>query len=333
MAGLLAHAVVLLWLSGCQSGYYTADGAANQDFTVTRQNTALPEQIAAKIARLNGYDPLERAGAAFQLGKLGAEAAPAIPMLIALFADTTPVLLSRYIGGGYRSSNATSPGEEAAQAIAKIGHGAVAELRQALRQNNPQVRRLASKALGQIGEIATIPDLLPLLDDPDRQVRATTAIALGSYRLPQAAQIILDALPTAKPSVRTGMVYALGQINDVIAVPTLIDRAPLEEVDVRVAIMYALGRLRDARAIDTLMRGLKDQDDIVRANAAYALSNYFSPPTIEVLIGALEDPSDRVREAANEGLQRLSGVVEQDATAASWRQWWQRQQAKMHVPP
>lgn len=287
--------------------------------------------VRDKLARLNDLDPIERALAAHQLGKFGSAAAEAITPLMQLLADDTAVLLSSYLGGGYRSSDATTPGEEAAQALAKIGHAAAESLIQGLKDPNPTVRRLAAKALGQLGDLKSIPVLLKLLEDGDRQVRAAAAISLGSYHHPLAAQTILDALPDAKPAVRAGMVYALAQINDVIVVPALLARALSEEIEVRAAIMYALGRLRDARGINVLMQGLKDDDELVRANAAFALHAYFSPRTVEALLRALEDKSDRVREAAQEALQLMSGTQQiQDSQA--WRAWWAQQQQKMTTP-
>lgn len=301
---------------------------ASSDVNAPQHAVAPNYMLQDKLARLNDADPNERAWAAYQLGKFGDAAATAIPALLQLLQDDTPVLLSRYLGGGYHSSNASTPGEEACQALVKIGHDAVSALQQHLRADKAVVRQLAAKALGQIGELSSIPELLPLLDDPDRQVRAFAALALGSYRHPQAAKLIIDALPTAKPGMRAGMVYALGQINDVLAVPILIQQYPQEDVDVRAAIMYALGRLRDGEAIATLLQGLRDTDEVVRANAANALVYYSNPRTMNALITALDDPSDRVRETALEALQQLTGA-ELSLDSKRWRLWWQQQQTNI----
>lgn len=300
-------------------------------------NEQSPQPVAAasriiqdNVVRLTDSDPNERAWAAYQLGKFGDTARAAIPPLITLLQDNTPVLLSRYLGGGYHSSNASTPGEEACQALVKIGHDAVPALQQAIRDDQAMVRQLAAKALGQIGELNSIVVLLPLLDDPDRQVRALTALALGGYRHPQAAQIIVDAFPTATPGMRIGMVYALGQINNVLVVPMLIQRYPQEQADVRAAIMYALGQLRDGEAIETLLQGLHDTDEVVRANAANALANYYNPRTMDALIGSLDDPAARVRDAALEALQLVSGM-QFSHDSSRWRLWWHQQQA--NIPP
>jgi HEAT repeat protein len=329
-AGLLVLTAVSLSACETQPSKPAEQGAQIIIDTKTR-NLNPPQLVRDGIVRLRDPDPVERALAAHQLGKLGPGATDAIKPLLQLLADDASVLLSSYLGGGYRSSDATSPGEEAAQALVKIGHTAVEYLIPSVKDPNPTVRRLATKALGQLGELASIPVLLLLLDDTDREVRAAAAIGLGSYRHPLAAQTILDALAKAKPSARADMVYALAQINDVIVVPALLTRAASEAVEVRAAIMYALGRLRDARGMDVLLQGLQDEDELVRANAAFALHAYFSPRTIEALLGALEDKSERVRAAAQEALQLTSGT-QQAQDRQAWRAWWVRQQLKMTTP-
>lgn len=318
-------------LVGCQTNPSNTTTVAAKSVETT-PGKSIPPVVRDKLQRLTDSDPQERAWAAYQLGKIGPAATAAIPALVELLRDDSAVLLSRYVGGGYQSSNASSPAEEAAQALAKIGHEAVPALTVALQQPSPVTRRFAVRALGQIGELRTIPAMLPLFNDEDRQVRAAVAIALGNYRHPQAAQLILDALPTATVRARSGMVYALGQINDVIAVPVLLERVLQEDVDVRAAIMHALGRLRDGRGIETLLRGLLDSDDIVRANAANALSNYYQPEVMSALIKALTDTSSRVREAAHESLQNMSGQ-QLPPDPAAWQQWWQHQQAASKPTP
>ncbi|MBF2047769.1 MAG: HEAT repeat domain-containing protein [Elainella sp. C42_A2020_010] len=50
---------------------------------------------------------------------------------------------------------------------------------QALHHPNANVRKNAVTVLGQLGQEATIPNLVQLLDDPDAQVRGSVIDALG----------------------------------------------------------------------------------------------------------------------------------------------------------
>jgi HEAT repeat protein len=292
------------------------------------QKLKTTRRVKDKILRLHHQDPVERAWAAHQLAKLGRGAAPAVPYLIRLLDDETPVLLSRYLGGGFHSSSDTTPAREAARALAKIGEPANDALVQALQSENETVRRLATRSLGKIGDLGSIDVLIGVLSDPSRRVRAAAAIALGSYRHPVASQKLAESFLKVSPQVRVHLVYALSQINDIISVPFLIEQFPLQEPDVRAAMALAFGKLRDARALPTLLSAVNDNDEIVRANVLYALSSFYTPKVIDALIAGLDDPVQRVREAAAEALAELTGL-DLGGDKHKWQVWWQAQQRAM----
>jgi len=285
-------------------------------------------QVKDKIKRLHHKDPVERAWAAYQLAKLGRGATPAVPYLIKMLDDATPVLLSRYLGGGFHSSSDTTPALEASRTLAKIGEPAIAELVKVLGSEDENVRRLAVKSLGQIGSVNSIEILIAALSDSSRRVRATAAIALGSYHHPIASQKLTEVFNSVEPDVRIHIVYALSQINDIIAVPFLMKQFSTQTPDVRAAIALALGKLRDARALPVLQEAIQDNDEIVRANAFYALSSFYTPNVIEQLILGLDDPVQRVREAASEALTQISGM-EFGADKQKWISWWKYQKDEM----
>ncbi len=326
-------AIMALLLTGCATNqannYVYTPEKSRSEIKHELSKTVIPLQVREKIIRLYHEDPIERAWAAYQLAKIGRGATPAVPYLVALLDDETSVLLSRYLGGGYHSSSDTTPADEAARALAKIGDTANPSLIDATKDKNPNTRRLAAKSLGQIGNIESIPHLIRLLDDEDQRVRATAAIALGNYHHPRAAQIIMDAIPNVNASARADMIYALAQVNDIIVVPFLIQRLPEEEPNVRAAIVHALGKLRDARTLDVLMKSLSDKDPIVRANSVYALGNYYAPRVIEALISTLDDDDTQVREAAVEALAALTGK-QYEMDKKKWLLWWEAQKQEMH---
>lgn len=289
----------------------------------------LPQELTQQIVRLYSRDPKERARAAAHLANMGEDAAPAVTYLVQLLPDNTPVQLSSYLGGGYTSSLETTPGEEASRALAEIGSQASSALILALNDARPGVRRLAAKALGQIGDTSSVEFLVNLLNDPNRGVEATAAIALGNYRSPMAVEKIIELYPKANVSARTDLIFAMANINDLLAVPFLIKQADDPHPSVRAAVMLALGKLGDARAIPALLKGIKDQDEMTRINAAYSLGNYYSPQVVTALVKSLSDPAQGVRQAAVSSLKGLSGLDFGD-TYVKWRQWWQKQRRQMH---
>src|SRR4051794_23650435 len=94
-----------------------------------------------KAAGLTSPDPATRTRAACDLRELGSDAAPAIPQLVVLLADGSPVDRTvcgeRTWGlGRHMKDNLvemTSPGEQAASALVAIGNPAYDPLTRALR--------------------------------------------------------------------------------------------------------------------------------------------------------------------------------------------------------
>jgi HEAT repeat protein len=109
--------------------------------------------MAEKIKDLGSHDPQRVAAAAYWLGELGRVAASAVPQLTAVLADDRSVDPARYRKHAAHTprSETTSPGEEAAAALAKIGEPAVEALINVLKANpSPFARQNAAWALGMI---------------------------------------------------------------------------------------------------------------------------------------------------------------------------------------
>jgi HEAT repeat protein len=106
---------------------------------VEAQATAIGDRIAA----LASPDPSKRAIAACQLSSMGRSAEEAVPALLRLLADATPIAPVNCW------SDRTSPGLEAARALGSIRSAtAVEPLLEALRSPNPTLRSTAARALG-----------------------------------------------------------------------------------------------------------------------------------------------------------------------------------------
>jgi HEAT repeat protein len=117
--------------------------------------------------------------------------------------------------------------------------------------------------------------LRALLDDRDRDVRATALSALVSLRVEDAAELA---------------------------------RAALEDPDgfVRATAAKLLGDLDDRADADRLVRlAASDADPVVRQRAVEALHRIGGQAAVEGLIRALSDPIDDVRLAAARGVREL----------------------------
>ena len=120
-------------------------GASNLPVSVS------PSAEPATLARtLQSKNATEAAASAYWLGLKGAAAVPQIPRLIAALGDDRPANAGVY-RADVKSGSKSTPGEEAAAALARIGKPAIDPLIIALRASTSAVaRRNAAWALGQI---------------------------------------------------------------------------------------------------------------------------------------------------------------------------------------
>jgi HEAT repeat protein len=196
----------------------------------------------ALIADLDAADPVARAKAACGLRDLGDAAADAMVPLTKLLADGSPVDARvcgrRWWRGG--SEDVTTPGEQAASALASVGSSAIPALLGALKHDAWIARRNAAWALGAIDDRRAVDPLIQTLRDRE-------------------------------PAVREQAAWALGAIDDSRAVDPLVGALADQQADVREQAAWALGALGDSRALSGLIGALKDTSPGVRRQAAWAL--------------------------------------------------------------
>ena len=131
--------VLLVALEVCLSAVAVAEADAAQ----LRPWRATPEAIRDQVAALSAADPSARALAACRLRSMGQRAEEAVPALMRLLADATPIAPVDCW------SDSSTPGLEAARALGSIRSDAAIEpLLEALRSPNPELRRTAARALG-----------------------------------------------------------------------------------------------------------------------------------------------------------------------------------------
>ena len=213
-----------------------------------------PASIAELQDRLSSPDPRERAEAACRLSRQHADAAPAIPMLLAVLGDDVRVSGVRCrMEEGARGGVETSPAQEAANALGDIGNPAVPGLLTALERGDPKTRRFAAVALGDVDQIAERPRvvgaLIQGLTDGHPKVREHSAWALGEIEDRAAVQPLLSALNDSDPRVRARAAWALGEMEDWTAVTGLTRASQDADPAVREASDRALRELDD-RVLD-----------------------------------------------------------------------------------
>jgi HEAT repeat protein len=187
---------------------------------------------------------------------------------------------------------------ETARQIARRGREVIPRVIELTHDQRPRMREMAAYILGQVGcpdpadlgWLIRYPDGIPtlihlLVSDPDEDVRAVSAYALGFHRAPGSIPALCHVGSDPCPDVREAVASALGSCS----LP-----AGDEELS-----RHSLDRLRA-----TLLRLADDEDDEVRNWATFGLRHeeHNTPQVRARLWQALDDPYTDVRGEAAEAL-------------------------------
>jgi HEAT repeat protein/CHAT domain-containing protein len=175
---------------------------------------------------------------------------------------------------------------------------AVEPLLPVLRDPDSQVRSSASWALGSLEDRRAVGPLIGALQDEDQRVRRTAARSLNVIRDSRAVGPLIAALTDADRDVRGWAAKALGALRDTRAVEPLIAAAKDETGSVRASADEALGKIGDVRAVAPLIDALGDAEASVRAAAVEALGEVGDDRAVEPLLPVLTDPDRGVRSNA-----------------------------------
>ena len=216
--------------------------------------------VPSLVERLSAPDASARAEAACELGQKRAGAASAVDALAALLPDAQRVgpvecgmspWLRRQLEAKPEEWRRfeTSPGREAARALARIGRPALEPLIAALSAASPRARAHAAYGIGEMdardGRAEALPRLMIALKDDDEGVREACVRALGEIDDPEAVPALLGALRDKAAAVRASAAWALGEIEDARAVEPLMRTLWDADADVRSQAAWALGEIED----------------------------------------------------------------------------------------
>jgi HEAT repeat protein len=252
------------------------------------------DTVADVLHRLPHMDAAKRVRAIYELAETGdRRAAPAL--IRQLDCDDSRVRVAAVVGLAtlkepyplgplIRALSDATLSQAAAYscALGNLGDAATPALLKALKSPRTAVRAAAAGAFGYFAEPRAVGALVPLLSDPDRDVRAAAAQGLA----------------------KTGSLAAAEAVGRELAV----------HPDPQDGVWWQLHKF-GAAGTRVLMRLLKHADERVRLNAASALSWSYPPPDVAVWLNLLKsDPSSEVRQVALAALgrtksQAVTGVL------------------------
>jgi HEAT repeat protein len=192
----------------------------------------------------------------------------------------------------------------------------ITALVQQLRHPQADQRIAAANQLGQMGVAAqaTVPDLIPLLQDANPNVRISASQAFQRMQEAASAAIphLIPLLKDPNLEVRIWVPYALAEMGDLAsdAVPELKRLSQDPNVDVRVGVARALTHIdRETRSatLKSLVKAMQDRDPVVRRQAAANLQfmGRFAQEAIPQLQALRRDARPDVQEAATAVLSTI----------------------------
>ncbi|HET7476972.1 MAG TPA: HEAT repeat domain-containing protein [Dermatophilaceae bacterium] len=222
-------------------------------------------------------------------------------------------------------------------------HGDVDHARADLRSRSVVSRARAAYLLGLVKDPAHVADLLPLLSDRSAEVRHVAVRALGAIGDPRAAPGVLDALLPVRgrvgvpadlaaeallsmgvgaasavrdglfshdPVVRNVSAMVAGQNNLSSVAARLRELLRVDhDLDVRKSCAEALGLVGGTDDVDELARHTEaSEPPTLRRACAAALGELGDPGATDVLLGLLPDSDRRLAEVAAHALIRLGPV-------------------------
>jgi len=288
---LMLAAMAVLCLSALSLSMFTVElqtqvRAAVTQTILTSATSAAQDRVGPTVVatdnQTNRTPQDDRATSVCNAAKRGDT--EAIPSLIAMLGDDSKTQLvrcwdtSRW-SPALQTFKHSSPGEQAALALASFGRPAFAPLTNELNSSNATVRRNAAWAIGELtnmlpGQRANaVPQLITLLGDSDDWVRMAAARALGELHDNRSVSKLVVTLADDNWRVRELAVWALSEMKDERAVDALCNVLLSDvRVEVRRGAAEALGEISSADALPTLKQALNDKEPSVSAKAAWAIS-------------------------------------------------------------
>lgn len=291
---LMFAAVAVLCLSALSLSLFSVDLQTQVHAAVTQSIKTLPASpviqdpapstvaVTRRESQGRVADADERAAQACNTSKRGD--ATSIELLIAMLGDDRKSQPIRCWEGSRWSPalavfKQSSPGEQAALALASMGPVAFRPLANQLDNSNPSVRRNAAWAIGELTNMLpgtrsdAVPQLITLLSDSDAWVRMAAARALGELHDHRAVAQLVATLSDDNWRVRELVVWALSEMKNAKAVTPLCAILLSDpRAEVRRGAAEALGEIASAEALPALKQALQDSEPGVSNKAAWAIS-------------------------------------------------------------
>ncbi len=157
----------------------------------------------------------------------------------------------------------------AVEALVALGGRSIPALRHKLDVKDEDVRKFAVDILGEIGDPAAIPDLVPLTRDEVENIRLAAVEALGSIGGDGAREKLLPLLDKSDMTMQFAVLHALARVGKPIPVESV--KPLLSNNILKRAVYEALGQTKSKEAVNILAKGLIEPAKSSRQAAVRAI--------------------------------------------------------------
>lgn len=158
----------------------------------------------------------------------------------------------------------------AAALISTRDKSALLVFRRAVRNINPDIRRLACLGMGALGDEEALKDLKPLMNDQNADVQLAAGMALGAIGTDEALETMVISFTQGSEQLRQAMAEAFAALPEE-GYPILFDAISHEDMMLRRAAVFGLRRLRTTWSLIEIYRAfLEDEQWYVRSAAQQA---------------------------------------------------------------
>ena len=179
-------------------------------------------------------------------------------------------------------------------------------LMQVLNDGDRSVREITARSLGMLKSESNT-DVLSLLKSADPKLRCGALLTLGEGKDEKSLTMIVPLLHDPDAEVRRKAAEALCHFSNPVVIPDLQSALDDKDVNVRKFVLRALNKIKDQRILPPMITGLKDSHAWVRQEAAWHLWEIGDERAVPYLIETLADPVDAVRHQAAISLGNLGG--------------------------
>ncbi|MBT8762667.1 HEAT repeat domain-containing protein [Desulfohalobiaceae bacterium Ax17] len=205
--------------------------------------------------------------------------------------------------------------EAALDAILGIGGEKVlAKFKQMFSSPDPMYRLMAVYGFGKLGARECLEELKQALEDevPDVRKIALEAIASVCEERNGVLEIISDKLYDENREVRLTLVELMGKCSHKESIPYLLEALEDEDDWVKVRALEALGLRKVKEALPPIINLLQSPSELVRIKAIEALGEIGGRAAFRALIDVLDSDNEEVLNAAEMALDKIQEAMEKE---------------------